>query len=131
MTMPRLSGGRSARQYVLWAFKLRGCVDCGYMPQTKDDLRLLHCDHRDPTEKVPFGSRSLTKATDGLLGANSLDDLLDELWKCDPVCVDCHIKRGRQRKIRDQGELPLAIKEWIAEGVHEVVEGEQGELSIE
>lgn len=119
---------RQTRQYVIWAFKLRGCVDCGFVPTSREDLLLIHCDHRDPEEKVRFSSRSLTKTSDGLLGANSLDVLLEELWKCDPVCVQCHIKRGRDRKRGGQEELPLAIRDWIAEGIPEGELGEQSSL---
>lgn len=125
--MNRGKGGRSSRQYVIWAFKLRGCVDCGYAPRSMDDLRLIHCDHRDPSEKVRFSSRSLKKDQDGVLGASNLELLLEELWKCDPVCVDCHIKRGRERKHARYDQVPPTIKEWIEAGISEdgLTHGEQ------
>jgi mono/diheme cytochrome c family protein len=65
---------------------------------------------------------------DGLLGASNLESLLEELWKCDPVCVECHMKRGRERKRPNQGSLPLDIQEWIRAGIPEAIDGEQEQL---
>lgn len=114
-----------SRQYVIWAFKLRGCVDCGWRPETMEDLRRLECDHRDPATKVRVDSgtvRDLSRGT-SLTHARryGLPGLLDELWKCDPVCRPCHIKRGRDR--RRPGQLSLELEEWLAEPVPAVPPG--------
>ena len=90
-------GGRSTRQWMLWSFKLQGCKDCG-RSYPEIALEDLHCDHRDPTQKRVTGTRSLTKTSDGLLGHNSHSQLLNELVKCDVVCVDCHKERHAKRR---------------------------------
>lgn len=88
-------GGRSTRQWMLWAFKIRGCVDCGVRPP-EIELSQLHCDHLDPSKKTKTRSRGLTPNAD-LQQIDSNGALLDELAGCEPVCFDCHKIRTRRR----------------------------------
>lgn len=67
--MPK-QGGRSARQWMLWAFKLHGCADCG-VRYPDIPLQELHCDHVDPSRKAGTKARSirgLGAKDHGLLG---------------------------------------------------------------
>ena len=122
----RAQGGRDRRQYMLWAFKLRGCVDCDYRPETIDDLKRMHCDHRDPSTKKHYHDHSLTPGgAGGLRNSSSAVLLLEELWKCDPVCEDCHKKRTRSRGRVDVGQVSLPLLEWIAEPVLPIEVGQQ------
>lgn len=88
-------GGRSTRQWMLWAFKLHGCADCG-AKYPDIPLQELHCDHRDPASKNATRSRSLlAQRDDGLGGHRTHHALLAELAKCDVVCAPCHRARHR------------------------------------
>ena len=100
---------------MLWAFKMTGCMDCGFRPTNIEELKTMHCDHRNPDEKTHFANAAMSLR--GSLGAPLLNNqtLLEELWKCDPVCAECHRVRTRERGRDTRGQIPLPLKEWIAE----------------
>ncbi len=62
------------------------CVDCGI-----DHLAVLQFHHRDRAEK------SFTIA-DVVRNASSLRLIIEEINKCDVVCVNCHAKRHWKEK---------------------------------
>jgi hypothetical protein len=95
-------GGRRAAQWILWAFKLRGCDDCG-VKYPEVELAALHCDHRDPSTKngaLGAGGLSAGFGPTGPSNATrfSFEALFEELLKCDVVCQPCHAKRHRERR---------------------------------
>ena len=85
---------------MIWAFKIRGCVDCGIRPPAIS-LDQLHCDHLDPTMKIARHLRNISGNVGGLLEMNSHRQLLEELAKCEPVCVECHKIRTKRRASGD------------------------------
>lgn len=107
--MPK-TGGRSTRQWMLWAFKLHGCVDCG-RKYPEIPLSDLHCHHVDPSTKVGTRARSTGYGQDkdhGLLDHNSHEALMEELLKCEVVCAECH--RDRHKLSRRGGvQMPLIV----------------------
>lgn len=55
------------------------CIECG-----ESDPRCLDFHHRDPKSKKDTISRIVTN--------NSINDVMKELKKCDPLCSNCHRK---------------------------------------
>jgi hypothetical protein len=79
-----------SRQWVVWAYKLHGCADCGAKPvQAGGELTMeeLQCHHRDPRNKGRHGVAGACR--------QAYDVLFEELAKCDVVCADCHKARHR------------------------------------
>jgi hypothetical protein len=81
---------------ILYAFKLRGCEDCGERPTESGgrmSMRDFHCHHRDPSLKSAFisGPNSGVRANHRAL--------FSELAKCIVLCRQCHENRhGRKAK---------------------------------
>ena len=115
MTGPN-GGGRSTRQWMLWAWKLHGCTDCGRrFPEIA--LQDIHADHLDPGNKRRERNHGIANPGDGGLRAiNTNQALLDELLGCEPVCVDCHKARTRRRSQRAE---MLAMQETLFVGTGE------------
>lgn len=63
-----------------------GCVDCGYNAHSE----ALDCDHLPGTEKL----FELSKC-----GLYTLEEVEQELQKCEVVCANCHRVRTAQRRI--------------------------------
>lgn len=61
--------------------KTHPCVDCG-----EADLVVLEFDHRDPLTKL----EGLSKLANGCC---SLENLIEEVKKCDVRCANCHRRR--------------------------------------
>jgi hypothetical protein len=79
-------GGPEARRSFVRSYLLdRGCMDCGY----KKDARALSFDHRPGTVKV----RDIKSGQQ--LGWKAL---LEEIAKCDVVCMNCHVIRTSERR---------------------------------
>ena len=70
----RLASRRQERDAVRRAWAPNGCLVCGF-----SDIRAIDAHHRDPREKDRCPSRSA-----------SLDELREELAKCDPLCRNHH-----------------------------------------
>jgi 5-methylcytosine-specific restriction endonuclease McrA len=71
------------QQRLLWALELLGgcCIRCG-------SIEGLEFDHIDRTTKVANISDKLSRW--------SIARLMDELQKCQLLCKDCHLKKGRE-----------------------------------
>lgn len=57
------------------------CVDCRI-----DDFRVIHFDHRDPLEKE-------FEISAGITANINLEELKEEIKKCDVRCANCHMLR--------------------------------------
>jgi hypothetical protein len=84
-SIPEWDGGRripSIRHFraIIRTFKEDGCVKCG-----ETFLAALEFHHRDPAEKLFTVSRAFN---DG----RSIQEVLEEIAKCDVVCANCHRK---------------------------------------
>jgi hypothetical protein len=88
-------GSRSSVSWMIFAFKLHGCQECGKKPLGAQDgevpMHQLHCDHRDPATKK-FSVSSDTAKT------KPKSEVLAELAKTDVLCQECHLERGRERR---------------------------------
>lgn len=69
---------KTKRRTIVNSYKDKPCMDCGvkYPPFVMD------FDHRDPSKKVA-GINELIKT-------GTMDQVIDEIEKCDVVCSNCH-----------------------------------------
>lgn len=66
---------------IVWDYlKNHSCVDCG-----ESDILVLQFDHRDPRTK----RFNLSNAS----SRYSLEEVMEEIAKCDVVCANCHCRR--------------------------------------
>lgn len=78
--------GPAARKAYVRAYKLeKGCIDCGY----RENPVALSFDHLPGTVKV----RDIKSGQQ--LGWQAL---LDEIAKCEVVCMNCHVIRTSERR---------------------------------
>lgn len=77
---PRWNGGKTA--YIEDLKKESSCKDCG-----ESHKSCLEFHHTDPGEKMLSVSRMAVTAEYGI------DDLKNEVSKCDLICRNCHAKR--------------------------------------
>ena len=70
-------------------YKLRmGCIDCGY----NSHAEALDFDHIDPLSKTMPVSALITHH-------RRMEDILEEIEKCEVVCSNCHrIRTARRRR---------------------------------
>lgn len=80
-----VSNRRSIRRRLLQQFKSRPCTDCG----NSFDPVCMDFDHLPGKTKLFTVSRQVYEA--------ALDDLVDEILKCDLVCSNCHRLRTKYR----------------------------------
>lgn len=78
------------RRLIINKFKDVPCTDCG----VRYEWYVMQFDHRDSVDKAFAISAGITL---------KLEDLLDEIAKCDVVCANCHAIRTYKR--RCQGEM--------------------------
>jgi|APGre2960657404_1045060.scaffolds.fasta_scaffold76739_2 hypothetical protein len=67
-----------------WKMAAKTCMDCGFEINDRTFV-CIDCDHRDPSQK--------TFTISYMIGKVTVEQLLDELAKCDPVCRNCHALR--------------------------------------
>lgn len=79
--MRRMKRDRHIATLAIWK-KAQGCSDCGV-----EDVALDY-HHRDPSTKY---------ASICDMACSSLERLIDEIAKCDVLCVSCH--RDRHRRV--------------------------------
>lgn len=90
-TMARYDRNRA----VVNAFKDRPCADCGgQWPPA-----IMHCDHRDPSQKLFTVGNRLASRTEAAVRA--------ELEKCDVVCSNCH---GLRHYYGEQGHSHFKVR---------------------
>jgi hypothetical protein len=85
----RRANTRRREQRIEWlsAYKLqRGCTDCGY----KAHAQALDFDHLPDFEKRFTISGGVT--------SRSMDDLVEEISRCEVVCANCHRVRTAARR---------------------------------
>lgn len=80
-------------QIVFDLLSQRPCIDCG-----ESDPVVLEFDHRDPATKR-------AAISEGIHACWSIEDLLEEIAKCDVRCANCH-----RRKTAQEYEHP----KWLA-----------------
>jgi 5-methylcytosine-specific restriction endonuclease McrA len=78
---------RIKRRLLLIAHLGGKCVKCG-----RDDPDQLEFDHKDPATKTIAISRHMTYP---------LEILLEELKKCQLLCVECHIKKTHNKELKE------------------------------
>lgn len=74
----------------------------------------MEVDHRDPKTKTRWPGQSHGHSITNIAG---LENVFQELWNCDPVCVNCHKLRTRTRRVPDQLMLSEEMREWMAEPI--------------
>lgn len=89
MALNGSGGGRQINQWMLWAFKLRGCFVCG-VRYPEIPLERLHVHHLDPETKRRGRATNVHNRDNGLRTINKHAELLDELVGCEVVCDEHH-----------------------------------------
>jgi len=93
---------------MIWAYKLRGCVDCKRKPvEAGGELAMadLECHHRDPATKNSNGGGQYYYRGIDASSFACPEDLLAELALCDVLCAECHNKRHRDGGRHEQTVL--------------------------
>lgn len=89
---------RKERQAILAAAKAKGCLDCGLVDL--DHPEIFEFDHVRPG-KVKAVSQYLTSGT--------VDQMLQEIDRCDLVCANCHRIRTARRPHGSRGRDRVAL----------------------
>ena len=80
----KLNKEKYKKEFLIW-LSSKECLDCG-----NSDIRVLEFDH--------LYNKSFNISS--MIGQRKLDSFMDEIFKCDVVCANCHrirtVERGEQ-----------------------------------